>query len=183
MQTTRKKAAAALASTLAAGGVAGALLFTPVASSAQDGTTTTTEAAAEDGGGTEREAAREEHRAEREAALAELAEVLGTTPDELRAAREDGLTLAEVAEANGVDRQTVVDHIVAAQTARLEERIAELPEAVEAVVDGEGPLGGPGGLGLDGPGGPGGHRGPPRGEDLPPAEDGSADDGSTEGGG
>lgn len=150
METTRKKAAAALASTLAAGGVAGALLFTPVASSAQDGVTSTTTAeAAAEGGDAEREAARAEHRAEREAALAALAEVLGTTPEELRAALEDGRTLAEVAEANGVDRQAVVDHIVSAQTARLEERMAELPERVEAMVDGEGHLGGPGGPGLD----------------------------------
>ncbi len=169
METTRKKAVAALAGTLAAGGVAGALLFTPVAGSAQDApTTTTTAEATADSSDGPRQDAREAHRAEREADQAALAEVLGITPEELRQAREDGQTLAEIAEDGGVDRQAVIDHIVAAQTERLEERIAELPDHVAALVDGEAPEGGPGGF--DGPG----HRhGPPDGGDVPP-DDGGA---------
>jgi hypothetical protein len=47
------------------------------------------------------------------------AELLGIEVDELRAALEDGQTLADVAEANGVDPQTIIDARVAAVTERI----------------------------------------------------------------
>lgn len=165
---TRTKKAGALASTLAAGAVAGGLLFSPIVSSAQDGSTTTTPDTTQEAG--DRADRREERRAKREERRADLAEVLGITTDELRQAHEDGQSLAEIAAANGVDRQVVVDHIVAEQTARLEARIAELPDRIGALVDGELPP-----HGEHGPGG-GGPHGPPAG--APPA-----DGGATEGGG
>ena len=143
METTKAKAAGALAATLAAGGMAGALLFTPVASSAQDSTTTTEQGATsttEEGSRADvatREERRAEHEAEREERAAGLAEVLGISVDELRTAREDGQTIAQIAEANGVELQTVTDYLVDQATARLEQRIAELPEHVDALVNGE----------------------------------------------
>ena len=81
------------------------------------------------------------------------AEAIGITEDELRAALEDGQSIAQVAEANGVDVQTVIDAMVAAATERLEAAIAELPERMAEVVEREG-------LPDRGPGGPGrGHFG------------------------
>ena len=104
------------------------------------------------------------------------AEALGVTDQELRTALREGKTLAEVAEAEGVGVDTLVDALVAAATERAEravtdgrltqeqadELLAGLPERIETAVQegfggrgvGErGERGGPGGLfGPDGPG-------------------------------
>lgn len=96
--------------------------------------------------------------------------MLGISADELRQAREDGQTIAEVAEANGVALETVTDHLVDEATERLEERIAEVPERVEAMVNGEGPAAGEGG-----------HHGP-RGGMGPDGPDAGDDEGPTGGG-
>ncbi len=171
MEKTRTKTAGALAVTLAAGGVAGALLFTPTASGAQEdtsGDTPTTEESEAP------EAARAEHRAEREARAAGLAEVLGISTDELRQARDDGQTIAEVAEANGVALETVTDHLVDEATERLEARIADVPERVEDMVNGEGPA-------FDG-GGHHGPRGDPGGPDGAPDADTGGAESETPGG-
>jgi hypothetical protein len=53
------------------------------------------------------------------------AEAIGITEDELRTGLEDGQSIAEVAEANGVDAQTVIDALVAEATARIDEQVAE----------------------------------------------------------
>src|SRR5690606_13042960 len=68
------------------------------------------------------------------------AEALGMTEDELREELRDGRTIAEVAEARGVDVDAVVDAMVAAGTERLEDAIEELPERMRDVVEGEHPL-------------------------------------------
>ena len=87
------------------------------------------------------------------------AEAIGITTDELRTALEDGSTIAEVAEAHGVDVQTVIDAMVAEATtqidaavadgkldaARAEEMKATLVERITAHVNGERPARGPGG--------------------------------------
>lgn len=57
--------------------------------------------------------------------LSTVAESLGIDEDELRSALEDGRTIAEIAEELGVDVQDVVDDIVAAQRARLDDAVAE----------------------------------------------------------
>lgn len=57
--------------------------------------------------------------------LSTVAESLGVEEDELRAALEDGQTIADVAEEQGVDVQDVVDDIVAAQQERLDEAVAD----------------------------------------------------------
>ncbi len=85
--------------------------------------------------------------------LTVAAEAIGISEDELRAALEEGQSIAQVAEANDVDVQTVIDAMVAAATDRLESAIAELPDRMAEVVAREG-------LPDRGPGGPGrGHFG------------------------
>lgn len=80
-----------------------------------------------------------------------VVEALGITAEELRAALVDGSTIADVAAANGVDVQDVVDAIVAAGQAKLDaavdagrmtaeeaaEKAAELEERATAIVNGE----------------------------------------------
>ena len=98
-------------------------------------------------------------------ALDAAAEALGITAEELRTALGEGKTLAEIAEAEGVETDALVDDLVDAATERIEravtdgrltqeradELIAALPERIAtAVQDGFG------GRGF-GPGGPGRH--------------------------
>ena len=80
-----------------------------------------------------------------------MAESIGISTDDLRAALRDGQTLAEIAEANGVDPQRVVDVLVGNGTERLDaavaagridqatadERKANLPERAADLVNGE----------------------------------------------
>lgn len=134
--------AAAFSLGLAGGGVAGALLGTPSLSGAQDDTTETTDTtvAGEPDGG--------RFFGPRGEALATAAEVLGMSEADLRAALADGQSIAEVAEAQGVDVQTVIDALVAEATERLEEIEASLPEHMTDLVNrtgwGEHRRGGPG---------------------------------------
>lgn len=128
--------AAAFSLALAGGGVAGAVLGTPTLSGAQDetdGSTTTT-------AGTPRFDRRGE-------GLTAAAEALGISEDDLRAALADGKSIAQVAEEQGVDVQTVVDALVADAIARLDELEASLPERMADLVNrtdwGDGPGGHP----------------------------------------
>lgn len=139
--------AAAFSLALAGGGAAGALLGTPSPSGAQDDTTDPTTEATDD----ERFGGPIGHHGE---ALATAAEALGMSEDELRAALADGSSIAQVAEAQGVDVQTVIDALVAHATERLDELEASLPERMSDLVNREGWGDGPG---LGGPGGPGRH--------------------------
>jgi len=113
------------------------------------------------------------HRGGHGAAFGEdVAEVLGLTTEELRSRLGEGQTLADIARAEGVDVQAVVDAIVAAQKERLDQavangdlteeeadqRAADLAEDVQARVEGRaeggrdhGGLRGVGGHGLAGP--------------------------------
>jgi hypothetical protein len=156
MPTNRKLlGAAAFSLALAGGGAAGALLGTPNLSGAQDGTEDTTEATTDAAG-----LRFGEHRGE---SLATAAEAIGITEDELRAALQAGQSIAQVAEAEGVDVQVVIDALVADATDRLEEAISNLPDRMTEVVNREG---------LPehrGPGGPGGRHG------FHPRLDGAAD--------
>lgn len=67
--------------------------------------------------------------------LEAAAEAIGITEEELREQLRGGATLAEVAEANGVDRQAVVDALVAAGNEQLDELRASLPERMEELMD------------------------------------------------
>ena len=60
--------------------------------------------------------------------LEAAAEAIGIEQDALRDALRDGQTIAEVAEANGVDVQVVIDAMVAAAQERIDEAIADVDE-------------------------------------------------------
>lgn len=108
--------------------------------------------------------------------LEAMAEAIGISEDELRTALEDGSTPAEVAEENGVDRETLIDAVVASMEEHLaqgvedgrltqeeaDEKLAEIEDRANDIVDGVRPEGGP--MGHGGPGAPDG------------AEDDSADE-------
>ena len=82
-----------------------------------------------------------------------VADALGMTEDELRQGLADGRTIAELAAEAGVDRETVIEALLAEWRAELEDevaageltreeadqRLAEVEERAHAVVDGEGP--------------------------------------------
>lgn len=55
----------------------------------------------------------------------ELASILGVTTDELKEAREAGSTIAEIAATKNVDVQTVIDTIVTAQKAELQQQLTD----------------------------------------------------------
>jgi len=135
--------AAAFSLALAGGGAAGAILGTPTLTLAQD---------AEDENPSESpsDAGFRGHRGGVQ--LETAAEAIGITEDELRAALADGQSIREVAEANGVDVQTVIDAMVAAATEQLEAAIEALPDRMAEVVEREG-------LPDRGPGHGGGHFG------------------------
>ena len=142
--------AAAFSLALAGGGAAGAILGTPSLTLAQDAQDPEDE--------TPPSRAGRGHPRDRGGVQLEVAaEAIGITEDELRAALADGQSIRQVAEANGVDVQTVIDAMVAAATERLEAAIEALPERMAEVVEREGlPDRGPGhgrgghfGAGLD----------------------------------
>ncbi len=54
-----------------------------------------------------------------------VAELLGMEADELRAELDAGATLADIAEANGIDPDVLVDQMVADATERVESKVAE----------------------------------------------------------
>ncbi len=128
-------------------------------------------------------AARGERRAERAQATADL---LGITVEELHDAREEGQTLAQLAEANGVDVQTIIDAKVDAATERINagvdegrfteaeaaEKLAEVEERVTTRVNEGHPEHGE--RGPRGPGGRGGRSGDrPAFDGAPAADDGA----------
>lgn len=91
--------------------------------------------------------------------LSEAASALGMTEDELRTALEgDGMTLADVAEEQGIDVDALVTALVTAQQERLaaavedgrltqeqaDERLADLEDRIAERVNSEAPVHGPG---------------------------------------
>ncbi len=102
----------------------------------------------------------------------DIEETLGMTPQELREALQDGQTIAEIAEANGIDLDAAVDEALdeiqlrldeAVEEGRLtaeevEEKLAEIEERIDSFVNGELPEDfgdrfrrGPGARGFDAP--------------------------------
>lgn len=85
--------------------------------------------------------------------LAVAAEALGVSEADLHAALHDGQSMADVAEAQGVAVQTVVDALIADATARIDEKLAAgditqqqadelkaaLPERIATIVNRDGP--------------------------------------------
>ena len=78
-------------------------------------------ALAQDTDDTTRQEAREARKAER---TATITEALGVSADELQAAKESGQSIADIATAQGVDIQNVIDSIVANIQARIDEKVA-----------------------------------------------------------
>lgn len=66
--------------------------------------------------------------------LETVAGIIGIEADELRAALDDGQSLADVAEANGVDSDAVVDALIADAETRLDEKV-EAGRLTEAEAD------------------------------------------------
>lgn len=148
--TMKKTVASGLIGLIALGGVAvGAP--SAFAQDAEEPTTEEREA---------RRAERQEARAERRAEKIEaLTSILGISADDLQEAREAGDSLADIAAAQGVDLQSVIDTLVGNAEARIEakqadgtidaERAAEKLESIEdrvtARVNGERPEGRRGG--------------------------------------
>jgi cell division FtsZ-interacting protein ZapD len=139
MRISRPIAVMTLAATALAGGLGGALLLGPASA---DSTNTAASTAPGHAVATA---------AQCRGGLADLAEAIGISTDDLRAALRDGQTLAEVAEANDVDPQQLVDVLVANGTERLDsavaagridqatadERKASLPDRAADLVNGE----------------------------------------------
>ncbi|HSK53806.1 MAG TPA: hypothetical protein VK908_01000 [Jiangellales bacterium] len=202
MDKTRLGRIGSVAAGVAGGAVVGALLFAPLSSLAQD----------EGGESPEPDATTQEDgtRGDRPfmdgrgpgghgmmlgRGLDTAADALGVTDAELRSALEEGMSIADVAEDQGVDVQEVVDALVAAATERLDQAVedgrleedraeeikAALPQRVAAMVEREG-LPGRGGRGPEGVG-PGGGMGPGECHEDDGADDSDAfdrSDGSTE---
>lgn len=66
----------------------------------------------------------EERSANRAERSQDLADTLGLSVDELRAALQDGSTLADLAEAAGLDLEAFIDDLVAEAEARIDEAVA-----------------------------------------------------------
>jgi hypothetical protein len=125
-----KSFVAATAAAGIVGGAAGAMLFAPVIGSAQDTPTEqTTPAPNPDDTQPPADAERPEdcdrgpggHHGPR---LDAAAAAIGVDAAALRDSLRDGQTLAQVAEANGVDPQAVIDALVAEADSRLDEGVA-----------------------------------------------------------
>ena len=135
MRKQKTIAAVALSAAIAGGALFGATLGNPLASGAQDGGSTTTTApsgssqqAPEPGPGGEGR-----HRGPFDLEVA--AKTLGLSTDELRTQLEAGKSLADIAKAQNVDKQKLIDALVAAGEKRLDEAKAALPERVAELVD------------------------------------------------
>jgi hypothetical protein len=137
---------------MAGSALAGGALFGPALAGAQEEEPQDQEASEQNEGG-EREGPGPCGGPGRGRHLEAAATAIGIEVDALREALRNDQTVAEVAEANGVDPQTVVDALVADVSARIDEKVAEgeltqeeadekkaeLPERMTALVNGERP--------------------------------------------
>ena len=156
MRKQKTIAAVALSAAIAGGALFGATLGNPLASGAQDGTATTTTApsgssqAPDPGPGGEGR-----HRGPFDLEVA--AKTLGLSTDELRTQLEAGKSLADIAKAQNVDKQKVIDALVnevktrSAQAvkdgkitqAQADEHVKNATERITKMVDEGFPKGGP----------------------------------------
>lgn len=161
MQTRKSIAAAAMTAALAGGALIGATLGNPLGAGASGGagaTTTTTAPSGSNGSAAPKPDGPRGPRGGFDLDVA--AKTLNLTTDELRTQLQAGKSLADIAKAQGVEKQTLIDALVKAGEARLDEAKAALPDQVAKMVDATPPKGGMGeGHGPGGMGGPGGHHG------------------------
>jgi DNA-binding CsgD family transcriptional regulator len=137
MSARRYLAPLAVAAAVATGGVAGAVLGVPALSGAQE-SETSTEAPAD---GPLGRGGRFAHRGPGPA-LETAAEALGLSVEDLAAALREGKTIAQVAEEQGVDVNTVIDAIVAEIVERTGRDEATVREHVTQLVNEGRPEGG-----------------------------------------
>ena len=136
MASRKTLGALAMTAALTTGGAVGAMFGTPFTSGAQSETTSTTVPTQGDAGGGNgrgrpfRQAAHED--------LAVAAKALGMSTEDLGAELKAGKTIAEVAQSKDVDKQVVVDALVAASEKRLDALKASLPDRITKMVDGKG---------------------------------------------
>jgi hypothetical protein len=160
MPSKKLLAAAIVAASVVGGGIAGALIGTPSLLSAQetDDQATTTTVKDESSESTEHDGPRRCHGHHRlhKPDLGVVAEVLGISEDDLREAMRDGNSIADVAEEQDVDVDTVIAALVKAATEKLDAAVAEgdldadraaevkenLEERITNLVNGEMPRGG-----------------------------------------
>ena len=143
MNVKRSVACLAMAGSALAGGV----LFGPVLAGAQE------EEPQQEAPNPEGEGGPCRGGRHRGALLEAAAAAIGIEEDALREALQNDQTIAQVAQANNVDPQTVVDALVADVSARIDQNVAEgeltqeeadakkaeLPEKMTAIVNGERP--------------------------------------------
>lgn len=136
MQPKKILAAGALSVMLAGGGVAGALLGLPGVSGATTAQATTTTAPAAEPAPSGPEQGRQGR-----GGIEAAAKALGLSVEDLRSQLRGGQTIAEVAKAKSVDLQPVIDAMVAAESAAIDQHAAEakagLPERVADQVNGK----------------------------------------------
>ena len=152
MASRKTLGAIAMTAALTTGGAVGAMFGTPFTSGAQGETTSTTVPAQGDASGGNSRGGPLRHAAHDDLAVA--AKALGMSTEDLGAELKAGKTIAEVAQAKGVDKQVVVDALVAASGERLDALKASLPERMAKLVDGTPRDGdhGPGGIDGERPG-------------------------------
>ena len=131
--------------------VAGSLFGASAVSAHVDDTVTPDTAVEQPADREENRAGRQENRADRAQATADL---LGIDAEELRTAYQEGQTLAQLADANGVDVQMIIDAEVSAKTERInaaveagrltaaeaDEKLADLEAQVTTRVNEGGPV-------------------------------------------
>ena len=132
----RKWAVAGVTAGLLAGGGAGFLMSMPSGVGAATSNAVVSVADTPDG---DEAAVRPQHhgqphregrRGHKKVHLETAASVIGVTADDLKAALQSGQSIADVATANGVDPQTVIDALVAEATDKVTERITAMVNGV-----------------------------------------------------
>lgn len=174
MRNRKILAAAAMSAAIAGGAVVGAAVGNPLASGASPGSTpAATTTAPANGNAPKGPMGMGDHGPRGLRGPMDLeaaAKVLKLSTDDLRTKLQSGKSLADIAKDQGVSRQDLIDALVKAGEARLDEEKKALPDQVAKLVDatpptrgpdGDGPGGGlPGRPGNGGPGMPGGHMAP-----------------------
>ena len=152
MASRKTIAATAFAAALATGGLIGATLGNPLTSGADPAATTTASTTVPAGpSGAGPDGHRDGPRGFMD--LTAAAKVLKMSEADLRTALQSGKSLADIAKDQGVDRQDVIDALVADAEKKIDEMKADLPSRIADLVDGKMPAGGPGRGGMD-------HHGP-----------------------
>ena len=160
MITSKLIAATAMTAAVLGGAVIGATVGNPLTSGAQDSelSTTNTAPAPEANKSESPKSEKGERKGHMQGfsmdeILKPAADALNMTTDELRSELSNGKSLATIAKEKGVDRKVLVDALVKAAEAKIDELKAKLPEVIDKAIDVTPPKMGEGfGKGKDGKG-------------------------------